>query len=362
MSANAGQPDLTQFSAKAHPMMLQRFMAGKGDVRDTDFFATLEFSGNGFTFEIREAEKYNQKSSEFDKIKITLPNSEDIRTRGKDGMRGDIRPSSIREIKRQLHFIKGFINDLKHRGNRIAFQAIGTAALRDAANAEDILAAIADEVGDEIEFEIVNGDVEATLSAYGLTMFYPKANGVLVDMGGGSTEFAILKNGQLEDTISLEMGTGSISTADAPRDFVKQTAKALPKRFKKIDTLFLSGGTFRNINKAICAANKWDIKAEIPPEISLSDYKKFVKSLRNMDETSWKLMPENLLSRREFMAQALEVIQRLEKKFPDNAKVALTKTKTRDGLFRLMHDMYEAPENHPDFSVNDAFKVPANER
>lgn len=361
MSEDTNRADITAFDAEAHPMMLERMLTGKEDIKDTDFFAVMEFSGNGFTFEIREASKYNQKSSEFDKIKITLPNSEDIRTLGKDGQPGDIRPKSIKEIKRQLHFIKGLINDLRYRNNRIAFQAIGTAALRDAANSQEILEAIADEIGEEIQFETIQGEVEAELSAYGLTMFYPEASGVVVDMGGGSTEFALLKNGKTLDTTSLNMGTGSIGACDDPREFVKGTAKELPKKFRKPKRLFLSGGTFRNINKAICEAKGWDIKAQEPPEISLKDYKSFVKSLKNMDDTAWKLMPENLQNRREFINQALEVIKRLEKTFPDVAKVALTKTKTRDGLFRLMHDMYEAPERHPNFSVNAAFRPPEND-
>ena len=285
-------------------------------------------------------------------MKVQMPNSENIRTRDDGG----IDPKSIKDLKKSLHYIKGLINDLRHRDNNIFVKAIGTAALRDASNAKDIQDMISEEIGDQIEFEIVEGQVEAALSAHGITLFYPEASGLVVDMGGGSTEFALLENGDLKDTTSLNMGTGSIGAEDDPKGFVKDTFKGLPKAFRKVDKLFLSGGTFRNINKAICQANELNITSDPPPEISLSDYKQFVKGLSKLDDVGWRLMPDTLRKRRTFVRQALELVKRLEKKFPKDATVALTKTKTRDGLFRLMHDMHQAPEAHPEASVNWAFK------
>lgn len=346
--------DLTEFGAAAHPMLLESYLSGDQEIFDSDFYVIMEFSGNGFTFEIRRADEFNVKSDDINRMKISLPNSENIRTRPDK----DIDPKSIKDLKKSLHYIKGLINDLRHRNNNIYVKAIGTAALRDASNAQDIQDMVSGEIGTQIQFEIVEGDVEAALSAYGITLFYPDASGVIVDMGGGSTEFALLENGVLKDTVSLNMGTGSIGAEDDPRGFVKETMKGLPEHYKDTQTVFLSGGTFRNINKAICQANEWDIKADPPPEISLGDYKKFIKGLRKIDDNAWRLMPENLQKRRKFMNQAYEIVKRLEKKFPENAKVALTKTKTRDGLFRLMNDMHHAPETHPNASVNAAFKAP----
>ena len=343
--------DLTEFDPASHPLFLKDFLAGEDETYDAHFFVIMKFSGNGFTFEIRRADKFDEKSDDVNRLKIKLPNSENIRTRPNN----DIETKSIKKLKKNLHYIKGLINDLRHRNNNIYVKAIGTAALRDTSNAQVIQDMITAEIGKQIEFEIVEGDIEAALSAHAITLFYPKANGVVVDMGGGSTEFALLKNGEAKDTTSLSMGTGSIGSEEDPESFVKETMKSLPKKYKKIDTLFLSGGTFRNINKAICEDQLWDIKAEQPSEISLVDYKEFIKQLIKLDDLAWRDMPENLQNRREFLEQALEVVKRLEKTFPKNSKVALTKTKTRDGLFRFMYDLLVDPESNPEASVNKAF-------
>ncbi len=343
------------FPSAAEKMALRDYLGPARPVEPTDYFVIMEFSGNGFTFEIRRRDKFSQKSDDINRIKISLPNSEDIRTRPNK----DIRPSSIEQIRRQLHYIKGVLNDLKHRGNNLYVKAIGTAAMRDASNAQAIQDMISSEIGDQIQFEIVEGEIEAALSAYGLTLFYPEASGLIVDMGGGSTEFSVLKNGKLKKAKSQPIGTGSIKAAEDPKEFVKSAIKGLPKSYRKIETLFLSGGTFRNINKAFCEERGLDIKAPTPPQVTLQAYKAYIKKLLAMDDAGWRAMPDNLKDRREFLEQALSVVKRLCKEFPKNTKVALTKTKTRDGLFHLMHDMLEQPDVHLSASVNTAFAQPS---
>jgi len=289
--------------------------------------------------------------ADISRIKVKLPNSSDIRKNGK------ISEKSIEKLKKELRVIAGIINSQRNNGHDIFLRAVGTAALRDAENADEIEQEIASIIGDEIIFEAIDGLAEAALCAYGITNFYPNANGVLVDMGGGSTEFAIIDNGKIRDRDSLSLGTASVSEAKRAPDqkagkHVKNVLKPLNDNFKQHDTLFLSGGTFRNVNKMICEVNGCDIKSDPPPSIPLKQYRAFIKKLMAMSDAEWIEMPENLQSRRDFLSAANSLVKQLIKQFPENANVALTKTKTRDGLFRVMHDILEAPNANPTADIN----------
>ena len=63
-----------------------------------------------------------------------------------------------------------------------------------------------------------------------------------------------------------------------------------------------------------------------------------------MSEEEWADQPSNLGNRREFLPAALVVVERLEKMLPNGAEAALTKTKTRDGIFRSMEEELSAYE------------------
>lgn len=84
-------------------------------------------------------------------------------------------------------------------------RATATSAARDAAEAEDFLAAASGALG--VRPEIISGEEEAALSFAGATAGLDPARGpfVVVDIGGGSTEFA-WGTTKLEASISVDMG------------------------------------------------------------------------------------------------------------------------------------------------------------
>ncbi|MDL1956400.1 MAG: hypothetical protein LWW95_05050 [Candidatus Desulfofervidus auxilii] len=76
----------------------------------------------------------------------------------------------------QLHKVKGY-------------QAIATAILRQADNSQKIIETIQKKTG--LEIKVVNGEIEAILTAKGVfsTLEVEKTKSLIVDVGGGSTEF-----------------------------------------------------------------------------------------------------------------------------------------------------------------------------
>lgn len=93
-------------------------------------------------------------------------------------------------------------------------RAIATSAARDATNAADFFAPAASALGFEVE--LLSGLEEGTLAFRGATLGLPPADGpfLVVDIGGGSTEFVVGTagpDGGVEGAISVDVGSVRIT-------------------------------------------------------------------------------------------------------------------------------------------------------
>jgi exopolyphosphatase/guanosine-5'-triphosphate,3'-diphosphate pyrophosphatase len=111
-------------------------------------------------------------------------------------------------FERGINALKKFKIRCDHFGV-MAIRAIGTSALRSAANAKSFISTVKQETG--IEVEIVSGLREAELIYKGVKWSYDfKDPGVIMDIGGGSTEFIFADRNGLNDLISLNIGVSRI--------------------------------------------------------------------------------------------------------------------------------------------------------
>jgi len=87
--------------------------------------------------------------------------------------------------------------------------AFGTSALRDATNSDLFIKQIKDELG--ISVNIISGEKEAELIYKGVLWSYDFRNpGVIMDIGGGSTEFIFANKEGITDLVSLNIGVSRI--------------------------------------------------------------------------------------------------------------------------------------------------------
>src|SRR3954466_12944908 len=75
------------------------------------------------------------------------------------------------------------------------FEVLATAAVRDAANGPDFVAALQQRMPG-VTIRVLSGEEEAAYSADGTLCGIPDAEGVLADIGGGSLEVIRLKDGR----------------------------------------------------------------------------------------------------------------------------------------------------------------------
>lgn len=145
--------------------------------------------------------------------------------------------------------------------------AVATAAIRNASNGAELVAKVAEETG--IQLHIISGNTEAYISYLGVINTLDVKNGIIFDLGGGSTELILFKNRKLVESVSVPLGavntTGmfNIRNEMAPNvyndlcAFVMSRLEQYPWIKQSGLPLIGVGGTARTVAKIIQRAKKY---------------------------------------------------------------------------------------------------------
>jgi exopolyphosphatase/guanosine-5'-triphosphate,3'-diphosphate pyrophosphatase len=128
---------------------------------------------------------------------------------------GTLDPAAVARTLEVLGRYRAVMED--HGVDRVRISA--TSAARDAANREDLFGAATEVMG--IRPELLSGDEEARLSFVGATAELDPVHGpfLVVDIGGGSTEFAVGPGGGApEGAISVDIGCVRLTEQYLHRD------------------------------------------------------------------------------------------------------------------------------------------------
>ncbi len=121
---------------------------------------------------------------------------------------------------------------------------VGTSALRAAKNSKELIDFSRNEL--DLEIEIVSGKKEAQLIYQGVKWLHDfEKDTVIMDIGGGSTEFIHVQNNDAMNAVSLDVGVSRIyQYLEHPEDFT-------PEHFEKINRFLAKNeGDFFNNSKS----------------------------------------------------------------------------------------------------------------
>ena len=171
--------------------------------------------------------------------------------------------------------MKGFLN-LMQAFEVKKMRACATSAMRDAANAHEIITSVKKETG--IDIEVISGGDEASLVFENhIAENLNKDHSYLyIDVGGGSTELTFFSNNNLIFKDSFNIGTIRLlknQVNDFSWDEMKEIIKAKTKGFKTV-TAIGSGG---NINKILSITKRKDGKP-----LSIALLRDYYKELNNV--------------------------------------------------------------------------------
>lgn len=165
----------------------------------------------------------------------------------------------------------------RHEVPAAAVRFVATSATRDAENRQEFVDGVRDRIG--VEPEVVTGDEEAGLSFAGAVSVHPPRAGeqvLVVDLGGGSTEFVLGDERGVSAARSIDMGcvrfTERFLHGDPPTDEQIAAAEREVARFidevqsdvdlTRVDRLIGVAGTITTIT-----AHALDLDEYVPDEI-----------------------------------------------------------------------------------------------
>jgi exopolyphosphatase/guanosine-5'-triphosphate,3'-diphosphate pyrophosphatase len=166
-----------------------------------------------------------------------------------------ISPAKIDMLLQTLKAFRHLINAYKVD----AIRACATSAMRDAANAKEVLHLVKQETG--LDIEVISGDMEANLvyENHVAENMDKDHSYMYIDVGGGSTEISFFSNGKLLYKKSFNIGTIRLLknlVTDEEWEEMKEQIKNATRGQKEVVAIG-SGG---NINKVFSMSKKKDGK------------------------------------------------------------------------------------------------------
>lgn len=122
-----------------------------------------------------------------------------------------------------------------------------TASLRNIKNTQEAVESIERHTG--YRPEIISGEQEARMDFLGATLNVEMDHGVLIDIGGGSTEIVLYHDGEAVTPVSIPMGSLSLYTKRVKKLFPK---KEEVKKMKQDIRMQLEGVSIIEMREVIC--------------------------------------------------------------------------------------------------------------
>ncbi len=199
---------------------------------------------------------------------------------------------------------------------------VATAAVRRAKNAAAFTVPAAAIIGAPVM--VLSAQDEARLVTLGLTANMPNISGLVADLGGGSLELVLVEDGQVQKSISLNMG--HLSTRTAPE------VAALLQSVDWLDeavgaTLYGIGGSFRALGSAYVKRSNYPLFLLHGLELTIPTVLDILTSLQG-DNPELQGIPAG---RRDSIGMAAEIMAALIQ-LSGVSQLAISGTSVRDGL------------------------------
>lgn len=184
-------------------------------------------------------------------------------------------------INRTISALKDFVHMAKYHKARKIF-CVATSAVRDAPNKSELINK-AKEIG--INIKVINGEQEAYYGALAALNLLAFDDGITIDIGGGSTECALIQNRKIVDKISLDIGTIRLkelffdkSDYNGAYKFVSKTLETLPNHFRYKRVLAI-GGTTRALSKMILKKTKYPLNTLHGFSYNINEHQSFFETI-----------------------------------------------------------------------------------
>lgn len=240
--------------------------------------------------------------------------------------------------------------------------AVATAAIRNAANGTELVARVAEETG--IQLHIISGNTEAYISYLGVINTLNVKDGIIFDLGGGSTELILFKNRKILESVSLPIGavntTSMFNTRNVmPANVFSDVSFFIMSRLEKYPWLKQNGlpligvgGTARTVAKIIQREKKYPATKIHNYSYTAQTYRSFFNRLRNTNLDQRKKISGLSSERSDIILAGSSIISCLLE-----ATVAKKLITSGCGLREGLFFDYYSKENHVPIIAKDILRM-----
>ncbi len=248
----------------------------------------------------------------------------DMRETGRLSVEG--RARALSALKRFALLCKGM--------NVSPMTAVATAAVRDAEDGPEFCEEVARETG--INLWVASGTEEARLSAQGVFLGWPEAQGLMCDIGGSSMELAEVGDGVVGKRVTSELGPlklmGMKGGHKARKAVIDATITDLrddmPRDYK---TIYLVGGSWRALARLDMERRGYPLKVLHEYRMTSKSVLQTVKWIRGKSVDELRAITGNSEARMRLVPIAAQVLKSLIQRFKPEA-LATSSYGIREGL------------------------------
>jgi len=244
--------------------------------------------------------------------------------------------------------------------------AIATSALRDAPNKNLFINKVKRDLG--VNIKVIDGEAEALLGGIACAnLLKLDKKAVTIDIGGGSTEFALIENREVLSTYSLNLGTVRLkelfendSNLDNAKSYINNELLKLPLELQK-NILVGIGGTIRALSKIIQKRYEYPLKRVHGYQYSFYQNRDFIDEVINTSKE--ELLKIGFKSERVDVIRWGVLIFREAIQLFNTDTIITSGVGIREGIFlkdslRNMHSKYPNNFNPSIRNILDEFQAP----
>ncbi len=167
-------------------------------------------------------------------------------------------------MERAFNSLKSFLNISKSLKSRKIF-CVATSAMRDAPNSKIFVNRVKNELG--LDIKVIDGTKEAYFGGVAALNLIKADDFITVDIGGGSTEFAIVRNKNIEHVLSLDIGTVRLGELFFSKGDMEGAKKYILNKLEELkscgyeipSTVIGIGGSIRALSRVIMKKNYYPL-------------------------------------------------------------------------------------------------------
>lgn len=213
-------------------------------------------------------------------------------------------------------------------------QCVATAAVRDATNGPDFIAAAA-EAG--LDIRLLSGEEEAEAAGYGVLAAIPDAHGIAVDLGGGSLELAEVSDGKVGRRASFPLGV--LRLPALRKDGDQAFERAVRKMLREAGwpdgmggrPLYLVGGSWRALSRLDLEITKDPLAVLDQHSFPRGALRRLVRATRRMSFEELRAIPGMASNRAAALPDAAALLAALAN-IIDVPEMTVSSSGLREGL------------------------------